>query len=81
MDSIFDIKFAAKSDEETDKLGYYLLLEKWTETEFAYKVVFDDPLSISKGQEPDNILLDVKNPGLFISAASGEKVDPVQANA
>jgi hypothetical protein len=49
LKSIFNVLFSAKSDEDPEKLGYYLLLEKWTATEFEYKIVFDDPLSVSQG--------------------------------
>jgi len=67
---VVDLTFITETDQETNPIGYYLDMEKWDENGIGIKVNYTDPLMVGKGN--DQVMTTLKNPGLFISASSGE---------
>jgi hypothetical protein len=65
-----DLTFITETDQETNPIGYYLDLEKWDENGIQIKINYTDPLMVGKGN--DQVMTTLKNPDLFVSAASGE---------
>jgi hypothetical protein len=61
-----------KSDLEPTLLEYYLILDEWGTNEVTVKVVFAEPLLVSKGVSRDSVGVDIKEPSLFRSSATGE---------
>jgi len=59
------------SGEEQIDSEFFLSLEEWTETHMKIKTNFTDPMAISS-KSTDKFKFKIKNPGLFISKASGQ---------
>ena len=68
-----------KSDEDAEKVAFYLLLHEWNSKGLNFQIVFNDPTFISKGMKPDKIMIGIKKPELFISQESGEQLGEVES--
>jgi len=51
-------------------------LKEWTEHKLSVKVDFNDPLSVSKGLQPDQFYLKIKDHRMFVSKETGESILP-----
>lgn len=77
---IVDIKFVQKGDEEEGKeQKYFLQLTNWTSNNIEIFVNFTDPLAISNGINNDAMIVNFKNPSLFVSKSSGEVLPKAKA--
>jgi hypothetical protein len=63
-----------KGDEEAEDLNYELVLQDWTPNKIDIKINFTNPEMISTGHSSDGMSIKVKEPGLFRSTVSGEKL-------
>jgi hypothetical protein len=61
------------SQEETN-VTFYLTLKSWTSSNMEINMNFSDPLAVSDGINPDNIVVTIKNPDLFISKETFQKL-------
>lgn len=50
LSKIFGISFAVKSNVEQENMGFYIELLKWNEREISFKLAFDKPEYVSKGE-------------------------------
>jgi hypothetical protein len=48
-------------------MTFYLTLKSWTSSGMDINMNFSDPLVVSGGLNPDNIVVTIKNPDLFVS--------------
>lgn len=67
---VMDLTFITETDQETNPIGYYLDLESWDSNGVKIAINYTDPLMVGKGN--DQVMTTLKNPDLFVSAASGE---------
>lgn len=58
---VLNVNLIVNSDINPDDINYYILITKWTSTEFEIFVNFTDPLKVSVGSIPDEMILSVKN--------------------
>jgi hypothetical protein len=65
-----------KSGEDSEDLGYSISIKEWTEEKMAMKVDFEKPLAISRGLQPDQFYLKIKDTRLFVSKETGEPILP-----
>ena len=72
---VMDVEFFLKSDMETEDIKYFLNIKNWTESSFEISINFTDPMIISQGEFRDECKMVIKNPYLFVSKETGEKVD------
>ena len=56
-----------KSDVEPEMVEFYLQLEEWTEYGMLVFINFTNPLIISKGLRPDQVIVKVLEKSLFFS--------------
>ena len=68
---LLDIKFIT---QEESNITFYLTLKSWTSTGMDININFSDPLQVSKGINRDNIVITIKNPDLFISKETMQKL-------
>ena len=73
---LFSVVFLQKSDEDSEDLGYSISIKKWTEDKMAMKVDFEKPLGVSRGLQPDQFYLRIKDTRLFVSKETGESILP-----
>ena len=73
---MFSIFVLQKSEEDSQDLGYSIKLTEWTTKKMGVKVDFQNPLAVSRGIEPDQFMLSIKNPKLFVSKETGESILP-----
>jgi hypothetical protein len=57
-------------------MGYAIRMTEWTEKRMAVKVDFQNSLSVSRGLQPDQFYLTIKDPNLFVSKETGEPMLP-----
>lgn len=72
---LIDFSFILNSDVESDKVEFTLMLTEWEESQLKIQINFTDPLIISKGISPDQVLCRVKRRDLFVSKLTGEPLD------
>ena len=72
---VMGVEFFLKSDMETEDIKYFLEIKNWTATSFDVSINFTDPMIISQGEFRDECKMVIKNPYLFVSKQSGEKLD------
>ena len=63
------------SDIEVKDISYFLELKNWTHTGMEVQVNFTDPLLISKGELVDSVLVRARKRHLFVSQATGWKLE------
>jgi hypothetical protein len=68
-----------ETDQESNPIGYFLDMEKWDESGLGIRINYTDPLQVGKGN--DQIMTTLKNPDLFVSAASGKPVPQKSATS
>ena len=73
---LFSIYYLLKSAEDQEDFKYSIILKEWTEHNFAVKVDFVNPLGVSKGLEPDQFYMKIKDPRMIISKETGESILP-----
>lgn len=73
---IFGVFVLQKSEEDSQDLGYSISLTEWTEDLMRVKVDFLNPLSISRGLQPDQFYLTIKDHTLFVSNETGVSMLP-----
>jgi len=69
---VVDVKFVSKNGEENDKLEYFLVIEEWTADNLKIFVNFTNPGAVSNGQSEDSLVMEIKNPALFVSQNGDE---------
>mmetsp|Transcript_2702 Transcript_2702/g.4231 ORF Transcript_2702/g.4231 Transcript_2702/m.4231 type:complete len:290 (+) Transcript_2702:4940-5809(+) len=74
---LFEIEYHFMSDIDVDKMPFEVYLEDWTEDEIKFQLLFDHPLSVSRGAELDFITFQALEPSLFVSSLSLEQL-PVE---
>jgi hypothetical protein len=76
---VVDLSFVTETDQESNPIGYFLDMEKWDESGLGIRINYTDPLQVGKGN--DQIMTTLKNPDLFVSAASGKPVPQKSATS
>lgn len=76
---VVDLTFITETDQETNPIGYYLSMTKWDENGIGIQINYTDPLMVGKGK--DQVMTSLKNPDLFVSAASGEALPKDKATS
>jgi hypothetical protein len=66
-----DVSFLSKA-EGSNFVRYTLDITEWDENFMLIFINFTNPMAISNGEYRDTIVVQVKNPDIFISAVSGE---------
>ena len=64
---VADVKIVSNNGVDNDKLAFYLSIEEWTADHLMIFVNFTNPQAVSDGAQLDSIVIDIKNPSLFIS--------------
>ena len=72
---LMNVRFYLKSGLKEKDIKYFLTISNWTDTSFEIQVNFTQPMVISQGFMRDEMEMTVKNPLLFVSAATGELLD------
>ena len=62
-------------------LAYNTEIVEWTESEVQIRLVFDDPLQVSRGLYNDEMTLRVADPSMFVSQLTGETLDEETASS
>ena len=75
---IFDIKMSIKSDES---FGFNTEIVDWTEKEVQLRLVFDDPLKVSRDDLNDEIHIKLIDASMFVSKLTNESLDAETASA
>ena len=72
--SIMDVSFIMNSDAESEEteLKYFLTLTEFTSSNVQVNVNFSDPMSISQGFKPDQVLVQIKDKRMFTSTITGQ---------
>ena len=65
-------------DEEEKLYDYNLFLINWTETHIELLLNFTNPLIISKGMFPDQLVCRIINSSFLVDNATGLEVESVQ---
>ena len=73
---VFDLTYIGNSIYQPGNFTFTFEIRRWTETQIEVFVNFSDPLIVSRGKSHDKFVLQIKNCDLFISAESGEKIQP-----
>ena len=73
---LFGVVVFQKSGEDSEELGYSISINEWTEDKITMKVDFENPLAISRGLQPDQFYLKIKDTRLFVSMETGESILP-----
>jgi hypothetical protein len=55
LNNFLSINFVMKSDVDPESIGFFLILEEWTENGFSFRMNFTEPLLVSKGKIMDTI--------------------------
>jgi hypothetical protein len=76
---VVDLSFITETDTETNPIGFYLDMEKWDANGIKIAINYTDPLMVGKGN--DQVMTTLKNPDLFVSAASGEALPKDKATS
>jgi hypothetical protein len=76
---VVDLSFVTTTDQESNPIGFYLDMEEWNENGLGIKINYTDPLMVGKGN--DQIMTTLKNPDLFVSAATGKAVPKDKATS
>ena len=74
LENFVNIIVVVKSDTE-DKIKYSLDLNDWKPDGIDFKINFERPELISKGNSPDQILMEVTKPEMFIAKSSGKALE------
>ena len=69
------ISLAQKSDVNPDLNQFYLNLVDWTEDGFQMGINFTTPLVVSKGRNQDALIINIKQPSLFVSQETGSPLN------
>lgn len=67
---VLDFMFILKSDVDPKDIKYKLEIKDWGMRSMSVHVNFTDPLQISAGLKPDEVLIKIKNKQLFYSLDS-----------
>ena len=67
VDKFIGIQFIMKSDLDPSQIEYYLTLDEWNTDKVTLKVIFAEPLLVSKGVSRDSVSVEIKEPSLFRS--------------
>ena len=73
---LFTVFVLQKSSEDSEDLAYSISINEWTEDKISMKVDFENPLAISRGLQPDQFYLKIKDTRLFVSKETGESILP-----
>lgn len=71
VENFIEVKFVMKSDLEPEDLTYYLTLDDWQDKEVKVKVNFVEPLLVSKGNNKDQVIVNIKEASIFIGLIGG----------
>lgn len=69
-----ELMFLLNRETDNPNIEFYSELKEWTEDAMAIEVNFTNPLIVSKGIRPDQIILKVKNTDLFWAKNSNTKL-------
>ena len=75
---MFDIEMSINSEE---CFGYNTEIVEWTENEVQLRLVFDDPLKVSRGDSNDQMQIRLIDASMFVSKLTGESLDAETASA
>lgn len=71
---IIDVKILMNDDDEEEGLSFSVTLLNWTETEIDLFLNFSDPERVSSSYNADLLYFQIKNPELFRSKLTRNKV-------
>jgi hypothetical protein len=77
MSKILMLTVVLKSEISTKDLKYFMTLKEWTGRAVIIGVNFTKPLMISAGSKNDQVKVEVLDQIYFVSAESGEVIDPL----
>jgi hypothetical protein len=78
MSKILMLTVVQKSEISTKDLKYFMTLQEWTSKYVVIGVNFTKPLMISAGSKNDQVKIDILDKIYFVSAESGEVIDPLE---
>lgn len=73
-----DVDITINSDEQKQKYNHELVLMDWTETHIQVQINFTDPLIISSGMFPDQLVCKIINSSMLIDSDTGVKIETVE---
>ena len=66
LTEILDVEVTVNGDEELEEYNFELILMDWTQKKMVIFINFTDPLVISNGMFPDQLVCMLKNSNMFI---------------
>ena len=71
---MLDLKLIIRSDEDPINLKFFVSIEDWTDRGMQLLINFTSPLVVSKGRNEDAIIIEFKDPDMFVSKETGQNL-------